>query len=74
MKINASSLNLKYIHIFHEIMTGNQNGHFSRKILTHSAKYTHHLVGIMFSEACVVIVYVSQSACGMYDVEQHAVK
>jgi hypothetical protein len=23
MKINASSLNLKYIHIFHEIMTGN---------------------------------------------------
>jgi hypothetical protein len=54
-------------------MTGNQKGHFSRKILTLCQVHTHHLVGIMFSEACVVIVYISQSACGMHHVEQRAV-
>jgi len=34
MKINASSLNLKYMH---KILTGNRKGHFSSKILTYSA-------------------------------------
>jgi hypothetical protein len=65
MKINASSLNLKYILIFHEIMTGNKKGAFfmyNPDALCHV--HTRHLV---------VIVYISQSACGLHHVEQHAV-
>lgn len=73
MKINASSLNFKYVHIFHEFMRGNQKGHLSCKILTNAAKYTHHSVGIMFSEACAVMVYICETAFGLHHVEQCAV-